>query len=487
MIHCSTVEARVNMVSQMMTEPTHGLVSELSRTYHVSRQTLYRWAHIGRDALEAAFGKMSQPQKPSQSISSLVLTLLLETHASYRGIQSTLKDVHGIRISLGTIARLVKEAGQRAQRWMNQQRATTPRALALDEQYSSQRGKAYLNVIDVHSGHVWASIPPVKVDGESWILLWWQLQEQGIHASCTVSDGGMAIHEALKQVQGLPNHQRDVWHILHVAAQVQGRLERCVKKAEDRLIIIQRQAQRVADGKKVIGRKPSADVDGHLRHIARVRSIAEGVGYLSQELKRLLEIVVLNADARMGILTSQDRTAELETMVCLLEELTVQAPSEMQKQLRLLTRHLSWALSSVLLFARNLDDIQQRACEHLGPQAISLLAWAWERRKILGPSTQELLKSIEPAWRAVAEPLFHAWETAVRASSAVENWHSIVRPHLAVHRTLSAEMLALLAVWHNHRIAPRGLHEGLSPLQRTDATTPAMDWLTTLGYSTYAA
>ncbi|GER86282.1 hypothetical protein KDW_04440 [Dictyobacter vulcani] len=328
MIHCSTVEARVNMVSQMMTEPTHGLVSELSRTHHVSRQTLYRWAHIGRDALEAAFGKMSQPQKPSQSISSLVLTLLLETHASYRGIQSMLKDVHGIQISLGTIASLVKEAGQRAQRWMSQQRADMPRALALDEQYSSQRGKAYLNVIDVHSGHVWASIPPVKVDGESWILLWWQLQEQGITRHVPSVMAGMAIHEALKQVQSLPSHQRDVWHILHLAAQVQGRLEHCVKKAEDRLTIIQRQAQRVADGKKVIGRRPSADVDGHVRYIAQVRSIAEGVSYLSQELKRLLEIVVLSANAHMGILTSQDRMAEIETIVCLLEELAVQAPEK---------------------------------------------------------------------------------------------------------------------------------------------------------------
>ena len=70
----------------------------------------------------------------------------------------------------------------------------------------------------------------------------------------------------------------------------------------------------------------------------------------------------------------------------------------------------------------------------------------------------------------------------MRASSAVENWHSIVRPHLAVHRSLSAGMLALLAVWHNHRVAPRGLHQGLSPLQRSDRTKGATDWLVALGY-----
>ena len=43
-------------------------------------------------------------------------------------------------------------------------------------------------------------------------------------------------------------------------------------------------------------------------------------------------------------------------------------------------------------------------------------------------------------------------------------------------------MPALLAVWHNYRVAPRGVHEGLSPLQRGDRTTAAMDWLVALGY-----
>jgi hypothetical protein len=61
--------------------------------------------------------------------------------------------------------------------------------------------------------------------------------------------------------------------------------------------------------------------------------------------------------------------------------------------------------------------------------------------------------------------LLHVWETAVRASNAVENWHSIVRPHLGMHRTLSAGMFGLLAVWHNHRVFTRGVHQGQSPHQ----------------------
>jgi len=45
-----------------------------------------------------------------------------------------------MHLSLGRIVGIVKEAGQRAQTWLSQQQAATPHALALDEQYSSQRG-----------------------------------------------------------------------------------------------------------------------------------------------------------------------------------------------------------------------------------------------------------------------------------------------------------------------------------------------------------
>jgi hypothetical protein len=97
------------------------------------------------------------------------------------------------------------------------------------------------------------------------------------------------------------------------------------------------------------------------------------------------------------------------------------------------------------------------------------------------------LDGFDPTWREQAQVLLQEWEHAVRASSAVENWHSIVRPHLAVLSLLSAGMLALLAVHHNHQVAPRGLHEGLSPLQRTGYPDPHTDWLVALGYSPQAA
>jgi hypothetical protein len=90
--------------------------------------------------------------------------------------------------------------------------------------------------------------------------------------------------------------------------------------------------------------------------------------------------------------------------------------------------------------------------------------------------------SVPAEWQPVAAPLLASWEATVRASSAVENWHSVLRPYLAVHRSLSSGMVVLLAVWHNHRIAERGLHCGQSPLMRSGMTPASPDWLIALGY-----
>ena len=188
------------------------MASQLSRTHQVSRQTLYRWLAMGQQALQEALGKKVLPVKRSPSISTLVLTMLIETHASYRGIQSALKSLHGIKISTGKIAALVKEAGQRAQSgWTNnrlRQHVPSPWMNNTAASVEKPISTSLMSIV----GKCGRPVPPVQVDGESWTLLLWYVREQGIESVRTVSDGGRAIQEAVHQVYGQGNHQRDVWH-----------------------------------------------------------------------------------------------------------------------------------------------------------------------------------------------------------------------------------------------------------------------------------
>ncbi len=138
----------------------------------------------------------------------------------------------------------------------------------------------------------------------------------------------------------------------------------------------------------------------------------------------------------------------------------------------------------LLRFVDQVQQVQQDLGTVLPAERQALVAWAWLRRKALGWTRRELLAALPADWQAAVRILVATWEDAhlARVSSAVERWHSIQRPHLAVHRTLSRGRLALLAVWHNHRVFTRGVHTGQSPLHLSGMVDAPTDWLEALGY-----
>jgi hypothetical protein len=478
--HGSTPGQRVAWVSQLLGgSGTYGLVSLLSRTAGVSRQTLYTWAEQGRAALEQAFQPREAERTSTPELERQVLSLLVEAHATTRGIQASLWQVARRRVSLGTISAIIGEAQRRAQAWLSRHAPPSSRPLALDELYGNDRRGAYLHVVDTASWAVWAAEGPVPVDTESWTLVLWLAQERGLRWHTTIGDGGAAIDAAVRAVDPTGQHRRDVWHVLHVCAQVQGRLDRRVTHLEAQTARVQRQAARIAAGQRPLGRNPRTDLVAHRTACAQARATADALRFLTTTLHHLLEVVVLTPT---GLLDAAGREAELTALLALLDELAATAPPVQQAELARLHRHLTLARPGLLALAPPLDRVQQDATVVLGADGIALVAWAWQRRAILGPRRDDLVAQFPPVWQTAARVLMVAWETAVRASSAGENWHSILRPHLAVHRVLSPGLLALLVVWHNHRAFARGPHAGLSPLHLSGMTDAPADWLVALGY-----
>jgi hypothetical protein len=481
--HSTTTEQRVGLASKMLAfEGQYGAVSELSQLHRISRQTLYTWKGKGAAALQKAF-QIEEPADPEVEVERAVLSLLTEAHASERGIQVCLEQLLGLHVSLGKISSIVQEAGKRAQAYLSSQIPAGLRSLALDEQYGRKRGEAYFNIVDVHSGLVLASVEPRPVTGENWLLLLWQMQYQGLKWKTLVSDGGKAIEEAVKEVSPDPVHQRDVWHVEHECQKVQERLNRSVQEIEEQAPTVARQAERLARGQKPRGANPKSDVQAHSALLQRARYVAWSLHYLTRELKRLLKVVVLAPTPASGILSAHQRDQELQALLALFAELWQTAPEGMRGQLEKLWKHVQSALPHLVSFTNELETLQEEMSQKLGPEAMALIGWAWQHRATLGPETSQLLAGLPTQWRESAAALFSAWDQAVRASSAVENWHSVLRPFLAVHRRLSAGLLALLAVWHNHRVALRGLHERQSPIQRSGLQGKATDWLVVLGYS----
>jgi hypothetical protein len=478
--HASTPAQRAEWVGQMIAHAgEYGVVTALSRAAGVSRQTLYTWATVGWQAPTAAVSPAAAATVVTPALARAVLTLLVEGHASARGIRACLRGVTGQAVSLGTIAAIIQQAQGRALAWLGAHAPDGARPIALDELYGNDRHGGYLSLVDTASLAVWAVEGPRPVDSETWTLVLWLAQERGLRWSSAIQDGGAAMQAACAAVDPHGQHGRDVWHVEHRWAQVPGRLARRAADEQARLATAERQAARVAAGQRPRGGQPPTDAPTQAARTARAERTAADLAYLGHELHRLLEVVVLD---RRGVLAAAARRRELEALLTLLAEARAAALPAQQAELGRLHTGLAQALPGLLAFTGALEAVQQAVTADLGAAGVAPVGWAWQRRAILGPARATLVAGFPPAWPPAADRLVGAWAAAVRASSAVETWHSLLRPHLAVHRTLSPGLLALLAVWHNHRVFPRGLHRGHSPLHLSGLTSAPADWLVALGY-----
>jgi len=357
--HASTPRERMAWVSYVLAHAgEYGVVTALSRAARVSRQTLYAWAARGQAALEQAFQPPEATSGGDARLERDILTLLVEGHARVRGIQRCLGQVGGRAVSLGTISAVVGEAERRALALVATLAPPDARAIALDEIYGRDRHAAYLNIVDVESGAVWAAEGPVSVDGETWILALWLAQERGLRWQTTATDGGTAMEQALRTVDPHGRAQRDVWHVLHQCGQVQGRLDRRVSDVEGRVAVVARQAARVTAGQRPRGRHACVDVAAHTTALTQARRTADDVRDLTMELHTLLEVVVCGQG---DILESAGRQREAETLLTLLAQVRDAAPAAVQREVDRLHTTLERALPGLLAFAPPLDGVQQEA------------------------------------------------------------------------------------------------------------------------------
>jgi hypothetical protein len=294
----------------------------------------------------------------------------------------------------------------------------------------------------------------------------------------------LALQAAYRSLTPDGLFQRDLWHEQHRGVRVQAILERAYRQVRDKSAAVERQAQRIAKGEKPRGRNPSSDPQAHALLVQQARLLADNLDFLRSQLRRLWAVVV---EGEGQLLTREVREAEIEAALELLLELAEQAPSNQATEIKQLHKSWSDVKAEMLTFVPQIEQVQRDLVSQLGPDKQAVLGWAWLRRKQLGYLSSEIVASVPEEWRAAARVLVQAWDQAIRVSTAVERWHSILRPHLTVHRTLSVGRLALLAVWHNHRVFTRGVNTGKNPLQLSGVADAPSDWLVALGYREQAA
>ncbi len=350
--HPSTPAQRAQWTAYMLAHAgDYGVVSRLSRESGAARPTLYAWRDQARQALLQAFTPPVPPSVAPTDQTRQILTAWM-LHATSRGIQTAMRELAQQGVSLATITSVLAEAQQRALEWMQRHVPPSIRAVALDEIYATDRCGAYLHVVDVHSGAVWASEGPLPVDTESWTLVLWSLQDRGLRWDRVVGDDGAAWQAACRAVTPDLPVQGDQWHVLHGCTQYLARLDRWQHELEVQTTVVERQAARLAQGQRPRGRAPKTDLVAHMQDVALAQRVATGVRFLTQELRELLDVVVLGP---RGLCRAEQRGRDLEAVLALLTEVGELAPPAQRTEVQRLHAHLASSLPRLLTFVPQVD------------------------------------------------------------------------------------------------------------------------------------
>ncbi len=463
----------------LLGQGTYGLITELAAALGTSRQFLYRLRARARQALERALAP-GQPGRPAVerrlvvdelAVQRALLVLSQVAQASVREVQECLRELLGVERSVGYIEGVLQEAGRRAQAL-----AVAPAAplhLEADELFAADQ--PVLAVVDRPSGAVLALRAAPGRDETSWGCTLLEVQAAGTTVASLTADGAAGL-PAGARAAGLPAPALDHGHALRDLPRVQRLLEHQAYRA---LAAAERSARASAEaryrrryrrqprpGRPL--RAPTSPRHAHVAAAAADEAVrrADGAATVVAAVREALRPL----DARTGrVRCPATVRADLTAAAALLRELGGRAVDAA----KLLAQRQPGLLASLTALQAALTA--PRAV--LDEPTIAFVAWAWQHRTALG------LGDAAEAWPAhptAARWVWAALDAVGRPTGMVENLNSVLADHRAAHRGLPAPVLAVFAVYRNHRVFARGARAGHSPLELLGLPSP--HWLAALGY-----
>jgi hypothetical protein len=451
------IELALEML-QPIPEREWGRVTELARTYAVSRTCLY---NLRDRALEVLVPGLS-PRKsgPKSQETSLAIDRAFIQRAicvmpllkgSIRDIQHGLALLFGVKRSVGYISQTLSAAGEQAQ--AHHVSITLPLPILGEADEIFQGRQPCLTLVDGRSFVVVNLSPAQARDGTTWGVTYLDLVERGVQFHDLACDGGTGLRAGVKEA-GLSIPLRpDLFHILQDAHRLTRRLEGAVYKAMEN---VERARQAELEARGVIRRpgrrlKIKVPVPQALAEQAKALDICDTWCWLLGEIRLALEPIT----PAYGIASVAQTQATLETAIELLRQLDHSGitafADDLQGKLPELIAPLQWLEQQLTPLLKDLSaDIH------------TFILWAWQNRHELDFDPDvDVPETLRPSMSAIWDilSLFH------RSSSLAESLHSWLRPYLHIHRGMPKWLLPLLQLFWNHHTFERGKRAHHSPLQ----------------------
>jgi hypothetical protein len=458
----------------------YGLVTALAAQLGTSRQFLYTLRARARAGLEAALAP-GPPGRPSvdarvpvdrTAVDRAVLVLSQVAHASVRGIQECLGEILGVERSVGAIEGVLLAAAERA-RALPAVTPTGPVHVELDEIFAA--GRPVLEVVERRSGAILALVPADSRGETAWGCALLDVLAPGTALASLTADGAEGLRAGARAA-GLAEPALDHWHTLRDLDRTRQLLDnqayRALAAADRSQRAAAAEAHRQQHGRRPRGGRP-------LKAAADPASVAAAGQAAAEAVRRADDTAVILAAAREALRPVDPRTGWVRPPGAVAADLAAAAGllraagGRAVDAAALLDHRRGGLVASLTALERALAG--PRAV--LDESAVTFLAWAWQHRASLG-----LVDAAEawPAHPAAARWVWAALDAAGRTTGMVENLNSVLAAHRAAHRGLPAPVLAVAAVYRNHRVYPRGKRAGRSPLALLGL--PAPHWLDALGY-----
>ena len=484
-------------LSALQRQGEYGAVTELAEEYGVSRHTVYAVRDRAKAALEGEFIAPERPPAGSfqltvteADIARTVIALRVETPASIRDEVALLPFIYGMGWSYGKIQAVLVEAGRRAAELSAGQDLSSIECVALDEMFS--QGRPVFAGIDLDTQYLFQLEVHETRSGEAWGTSLGRLRErQGLRPKSVVKDAGTGLAKGVGEAFPGVQENDDLFHAKQAMGKVAQRLERSAYAAMAYVDTLEERRTRHMDGPSNLRRSLGQQIAHARKQEAKAIDRYDRFEVLRREAEGVLEL----ADRGSGRLRRSTEVVEV------LQRVASDMKAIGGKHVRGVARYIHNRAKGL---GRYLDDLARRldnSTDEAGGRAVveaTVRAYQaslvhsrggpkWDRRdreqelRLAARALVEVTdRDPEALWKAVSM-VFPVLAQRHRASSAIENLNSVLRPYLVVQKSTSQSFLDLFRFYWNTRIRQWGPHKGTSAHEMLTGER-VDDWLTLLGY-----
>lgn len=481
-----TDSTRITIALEAITNMgTYGFITQLARTYNVSRTFIYSLIHSVLLTLYIEINSIPNPSGHAnlnkQLVDKDILHYRLEGKSSIESISNMFqyKDIYPS--SVGYISQCLAYYGKKLPNTINVNSSEKVLLIWLNDE------------IYAHEIPILVTIEPKSIamlrielaenrDSSTWSNHFNHLTEHNIHPILMSSDRGQGITKASKETFENVPFQPDTFHDMQNIGKVIISLENSAYKAIAYEYKRESVISSAVSPKVILERRFAYNEAKEQAHEAI--ELYDQAHYLFCEITEILEFIDKNGRFRSYEKARQDILAAIELLKSL-------------DHLRLfeVVETFEANLDELLLYMHTAEEIYLHLSEKITNQELLqalCLAWRCDHKLYHNPTSAQrvYLKDVrdfflqyseilaEQNYSDLKEYVFSCLDNIIRGSSLVEAVNSLIRPYLNTCKgQITQEMLNLIMFYHNHKRFNHGKRKGKAPIEILTGQKLEKHWL----------